>query len=858
MDHTPVATPLMQQYHELKAAYAETLLLFQVGDFYELFYDDAKKAAAYLGIALTARGKNNGQPIPLCGVPVHTKDHYIAKLIKGGFRVALCDQLEPATPGIVVKRGVTQVFTPATLTDAHMLDEKKASYLFSCFPEESGCGLVFGELLTSHIQATSATKDQERLVADEVARFFPDEIIIPDTPIGKAYATRLKAQGYAPLLLDNPDMSPEQLNNWLATQFAADTVRAVFHNKFLSGAVRYFYAYLARTHRAALDQFNQFSLYTPDQFLILDSATQRNLELVRNTHDGSVSHTVYDTLDRTNTPMGSRLLRRWLLAPLVNADALSERHESVTQFVERYAQADQMHLYIKAIGDLERVVGRIALGKAHLHDYVALKKALALVPYVQQWLVTIPALLVQYGAQQIAEFSQLYVLLERAFADETLGERIIKIGYDQQLDAYRATIDSITQQLQEFEQREQIDTGIGSLKVGYNGVHGYYIEITNTHKSKVPERYIRKQTLAGKERYITQELQVLESNIQRAHALIAEYEKQVYVQIKEEVAHYVPLLRRAAYVIAQMDVLLSYACLARDNRYVKPVMSATSRDICIQEGRHPVVESAQSDRFIANDCALTDNASTWIITGPNMGGKSTFLRQNAIIQIMAQAGSFVPAKTAELPLVDRIFTRIGAGDNVVQGKSTFLVEMEETATICTNATERSLVILDEVGRGTSTYDGLAIAQAVVEYVHTTVRARCLFATHYHELVALEESMPGLVSYHATSSRTPSGIVFLYKMSRGAADGSFGIEVARLAQLPPQIIARARTLLAHLGSQQSITPTRQLLVTDFDQQSTADQEKYALFTRMLAKIDPDDLSPRAAHDLICSLKKMVQE
>jgi DNA mismatch repair protein MutS len=787
-------------------------------------------------------------------VPVHTKDHYIAKLIKGGFRVALCDQLEPATPGVVVKRGVTQVFTPATLTDAHMLDEKKPSILLSCFPEETGFGLLFSELLTSQIQATTATKDQERLLYDEVARFFPDEIIMPNTAVGKNYATRLKAQGYAPLLLETPDLSPEQLHNWLAAQFSSDVVRSVTQNRYLSGAVSYFYAYLSRTHRAALDQFYQFQIYTPDQFLVLDAATQRNLELVRNVHDGSIMHTVYETIDRTHTPMGSRLLRRWLLAPLVNADAITARHAFVAYCVEQYMEADHIHLLSKAIGDLERIVGRIALGKAQLHDYIALKKAVSLIPAIKQWLTTVPTVVAQYSAQQIGDFDQLFALLERAFADEMVGDRTIKAGFDAQLDTYRATIDTITQQLQDFEQREQRETGIGSLKVGYNNVHGYYLEITNTHREKVPARYMRKQTLAGKERYITPELQILESNIQRAQALIAEHEKQIYAQVKAAVADYVPLLRRAAYTIATIDVLLSYAAIARDNRYVLPTMLSTSRDVLIKVGRHPVVEAAQSERFIANDCALTDEASTWIITGPNMGGKSTFLRQNAIIQIMAQAGSFVPAKMAQLPLVDRIFTRIGAGDNVVQGKSTFLVEMEETATICTNATERSLVILDEVGRGTSTYDGLALAQAVVEYIHTTIRARCLFATHYHELVELEKSLPGLVSYHATSRRTPSGIVFLYKMSKGAADGSFGIEVARLAKLPPEIIARARTLLTQLGVHHAM-PNRQLSIHE---PPHAELEKYNTLAHALTKINPDDLSPRSAHDLLCELKKMMEK
>jgi len=844
------ATPLMQQYYAKKAEHHDTLLFFQVGDFYELFFDDAKKAAAYLGITLTARGRHNNEPIPLCGVPVHTKDHYIAKLIKGGYRVALCDQLEPATPGIVVKRGVTQVFTPATLTDTHMLDEKKASYLFSCFPDEVGCGLVCGELLTSQIQATSMVQLPERTMSDEVARLFPDEILMPNTQVGKQYATRLKSQGYQPLLLESPDCSDEYISNWLMTQFDSAVAQIVAQNSYIVQALRYFYAYMRRTHAAALDQFNQFTLYTPDQFLVLDAATQRNLEIIRNAHDGSVQHSLYATLDRTVTPMGSRLMRRWLSAPLMNPALITMRYDIVAYCVQQNMQTDELHVYIKSVGDIERIVGRIALAKAQLHDYLALKAGLVVIPYVKRWLLTVPPVLAQEMVSQLADFDALYLLLEHALYDEGTQDHLIKAGYDAQLDQYRATIDQITMRLQQFERDEQMVTGINSLKVGYNGVHGYYIEITNTHAAKVPVRYIRKQTLAGKERYVAVELQAIESEIQHAQALIADYEKQVYASVKAQVSNFIPALRRAAAVIAQIDVLLSYAVTARDNRYVRPQLMPESRDIQINDGRHPVVEQLSSERFIPNDVMLQDDQSTWIITGPNMGGKSTFLRQTALIQIMAQAGSFVPARAAQLPIIDRIFTRIGAGDNMAQGKSTFLVEMEETALICTQATARSLVILDEVGRGTSTYDGLAIARAVVEYLHTVVQARCLFATHYHELNELEGALPGIVSYHVTSMRTPAGIVFLYKVARGAADGSFGIEVARLASVPAQVITRARALLAELAQKEGMHRTPSQVIT------TVPTPHHDQVRSILKNIDPDSLSPRQAHDLLVRLKSVL--
>jgi DNA mismatch repair protein MutS len=809
MTRTPqIQTPLMQQYHDLKLKYHDALLLFQVGDFYELFYDDARIAATHLGIALTTRGKDNGEPIPLCGVPVHTKDHYIAKLVKGGFRVALCNQLESAIPGVVVKRGVTQVYTPATLVDTHMLDERTASYLCSCFPHEKGFGLVFGELLTAQLFATTISEYAEKSVDSELIRFFPDEILLPNTSLGKSYITQLRKQGYEAVLVDMPDEAQQAaVQAWLRTCCNVTTMQEVSTHEQLRSALHYFYAYLSKNNRMALEQFQQLTLYTSDQFLMLDAVTQRNLELVRNNHDGSSKQTLVSVIDRTQSPMGARLLKKWVVRPLASYEAIMQRQAVVAHWIMEFSQADRVHQYISHCGDLERIVGRIALCRGHVHDYIYLKKGLQLAPCIGTMLIGTKHILLQTIANQCTGFDELVAVLEAALYEDAHQNWCIKPGYDATLDAYRLTVAQATERLLALEISERELTGISSLKVGYNHVHGYYIEVTNTHRTRVPERYIRRQTLAGKERYVTSALQTLEYEIQQARIQIEEYEKTVYENIKKIVARDITKLRRFAHALANLDVFLSLAVVARDNRYVQPSISATEQDLLIADGRHPVVEALMQERFIPNDLTLTNTLSTIIITGPNMGGKSTYLRQAALIAILGQMGSFVPASMATLPLLDRIFTRIGAGDNVVEGKSTFLMEMEETALICRYATERSLVILDEVGRGTSTYDGLAIAQAVIEHIHTVLKARCLFATHYHELVRLENSMPGLVSYHAASTKTTSGIIFLYKMVRGAADGSFGIEVARMAQLPATVLVRARELLAdwHVSSESSITP-----------------------------------------------------
>jgi DNA mismatch repair protein MutS len=793
-------TPLMQQYHEIKIDYSDTLLFFQVGDFYELFFDDAKQAAAFLGIALTARGKNKGEPIPLCGVPIHAINHYLAKLVKGGFKVALCDQLEDPKPGTIVKRGVRQVLTPGTLTDSQLLDERSASYLFSFYPAGNSWGLVFSELLTAQIFVTTVPVGSEKLLESELIRFFPDEILIPQCARTQEFQTYFKRLGYFTTVVHREQSIEDDAQQWLQKQFSESTCAQIKSDDAQREALFYFYAYMSKGQRESLDQFTILFFYKPDDFLIMDAATQRNLELIKNAHDGSSKNTLLSVMDRARTSMGSRMIKKWILRPLIKKETIVQRQDVVTLLCTDIALVNILEQLLSQIGDVERVVGRIALQRASLMDYSVLSRMLTIIPQFKCSIQLYRDIfLMRIIADQMGEFKTLSDLLIAALQDELSPECIIKSGFDEKLDQMRMLVNNSNERITELEIAEQKATGIQSLKIRYNAIQGYYIEVTNAHLSVVPERYKRLQTLVGRERFITPELQQLQYGIESARKDIINYEQALFDGIKKEIARYVSALRKSAHAIAHIDALLSLATLAYDNGYVRPQLN-DHHDIVIVKGRHPVVEQALTHTFIPNDTYLTDEQSLWIITGPNMGGKSTYLRQVALICVMTHIGSFVPARSANIALLDRIFTRLGATDNVAEGKSTFLVEMEETATICTESTAKSLVILDEVGRGTSTFDGLAIAQAVVEYIFTVIGARCLFATHYHELTHLSRVYPGIVVYQAASKKTDHGIVFLYTIMRGIADGSFGIEVAKLAHLPEKVIARSRQLVDLYGHQ----------------------------------------------------------
>ncbi len=866
-------TPLMQQYHEIKAAYPDVLLLFQVGEFFELFFEDAKIAATHLGIALTARGKNKGEPIPLCGVPMHALDYYLVKLVKAGFKVGICEQLEPPKPGTVVKRGITQVLTPGTLTDAKLLDAKSASYLFSFFPMQESWGLVFAELLTAQLFATVIPVSSERVLESELVRFFPDEVVVPNNKEGKKLQAYLRQLGYFTTMVEEHPAESALYTDaqvWMQQQFKTAQYQQVYNQESLRLAMTYFYAYVKRTNQDALSQFAHIQLYKPEDFLFLDGATQRNLELVKNNRDGSVKHTLFSVMDHASTPMGSRMVKKWVMRPLIKEEAINQRFDVVEFFSKKIQLLHQAQSYLSQIGDLERIVGRIGVQRAQVHDYIALSRALQVLPDLQLLVSHQHSLvLLDIIKSHMSDFSLLSKFLEAALNDDSLRSWIIKKGFHEELDRIRDLAEHGNQKILEMEREQQEATGISSLKIRYNQVHGYSIEITKTHFDAVPSHYIRQQTLVGRERFVTPELQKLQAEILSAQSESEALEKRIFENVKMEVFTHISALRKLTHALAHLDALCSFSALAYNYNYVRPVFNA-SRDINIIAGRHPVIEQTLSTSFIPNDTSLVDAESLWIITGPNMGGKSTYLRQVALISIMAQCGSFIPAKQASLALLDRIFTRIGAGDNLADGKSTFLVEMEETAIICTQATKNSLVILDEVGRGTSTFDGLAIAQAVVEYLYTQVNARCLFATHYHELTHLQERYSGIANYYAACRKNNAGIVFLYTMMRGVADGSFGIEVARLAQLPASIVDRAQDVLTTL----SVPNHNAVALSDSDQLTEAYQQLFKqhenlkkivselqakdaemeIVKEQLATIDFNELSPKAAFDFLWKLKE----
>lgn len=828
-------TPLMVQYLALRQQH-QALLLFQVGDFYELFFDDAITASRILGIALTKRGEHEGKPIPLCGVPIHAIDHYLAKLIKAGLPVAIADQLEPPRPGTVVKRGITRVLTPATLTDARLLDEKKSSYLCACFIAYDEIALIFGELMTGALVGTCVDVHDTRGFEAQLNRFMPDEIIVEGVQQVGAWRTWLKQQAF--VVSDSVSVKSDTYDEWRLR--VAPSVRRA---SALERALECFYSYVEH-QGVVLDQFTQFARYTGADFLVIDAATARNLELVGNNRDGSRAYTLLSILDRAVTAMGSRLIKKWIMSPLIGIDVINRRLDAVQVLVSDISTSAQLGEYLLQILDIERVVGRIALKRTQVHDFMHLQRALIQVPKIKRALEKLNTVLMQSIEQQLLDFSALADLLGAAINDDMARQWLIKPGFDHELDHARSLVEHANDRLVELERVEQEATGITSLKIRYNQVYGYYLEVTKANEHLVPERYRRQQTLANRQRFTTPELIALENELTKAQAEIAEIERRVYERVITQVYDYVPSLRACARALAHLDTLLAFALTAYDNAYVRPVLHEES-DIVIEQGKHPVLGAVLGTDFIANDTHLTSDQRVWIVTGPNMGGKSTYLRQVALISLMAHCGSFVPARAARIPILDRIFTRVGAGDQLAEGKSTFLVEMEETALICTQATQKSLIILDEVGRGTSTYDGLAIAQAVVEYVHAHIGACCLFATHYHELTHLADVYAGIVNYHATSVKKPSGVIFLHKIVSGAAQGSFGIEVAQLAKVPAVVVERAREILKNLDTQQ--VAVHQQLNAVVPAQAVPDER--LVIVDELEKLDLDDCSPRQVYEWI---------
>ena len=794
-------TPMMQQYQSIRRSLpADTLLLFRLGDFYEMFFEDAKLASSLINVALTKRGQ-----VPMCGIPHHASEGYIAKLVKAGVRVAICDQVGEPQPGRIVNRELTQVISPGTISDVNLLDSKTNNYLAAIFAHGGVFGFAFVDSSTGEFRLTELP--DAVAVEDELARVSPAEVLVSDQqqtelpPVPCAVA----CDGYAFL--------PEHAGYTLREHFKVQSLDG-YGCAGLSaaiGAAGAILHYLKHQMRRQTGHITQLSVYRNSAYMTVDATTQANLELVasRGTKNMSLLH----ALDRTITPMGARLLRHWILHPLRDPAPLTARQQMVEDLLADSFLLGKMREALKGIRDIERTVGRLSQSGGNARDLLALKTSLDQLPdlhahlgaLVQRERFGSPPDRVSFASQihgDIVELPDLACELGRAIVDEppiAIKEGgIFREGYDAQLDELRAACREGKDWIAQLQQREIERTGIRSLKVRYTSVFGYFIEITKANLPSVPEDYIRKQTTVNGERFITPELKEMEGKILGADERSCAVEYERFIALRERVLDDLIPLQQTAAAIASLDVICSFAEVARLFTYCRPTLHDGLR-IDIADGRHPVLDqSLVEEKFVPNDVELDGEANLLhIITGPNMAGKSTYIRQVALIVLMAQIGSFVPAARAEIGVVDRIFTRVGANDDISRGQSTFMVEMNETANILNNATDRSLVILDEIGRGTSTFDGLSIAWSVAEFLHDAVRARTLFATHYHELIDLEITRPGVRNFNVAVREWNDQIIFLRKIVRGGADKSYGIQVARLAGLPGPVIARAKEILGNL-------------------------------------------------------------
>jgi len=801
-------TPMMKQYHEVKRRFPGKLVFFRLGDFYEMFYEDARVASRELEITLTARNKDkNGAPIPMCGVPYHSVDGYIARLLKKGFKIAICEQVEdPKTAKKLLHREVTRVLTPGTVVEEMLLEPKDHNYLGSLILTGSGIGLAFMDLSTADFLATQfLSEDAWEKTVDELTRFSPKELILPDDTADdlRQRLTKDWPGEWVSSPCDAWAFNLDYAQRLLLEHFDAASLdgfggESQSMSLCAAGALLH---YLRESQLAQVGKTASLRFYSSSEFLRIDSSTIANLEIIQ-TLDGSRKGSLLQFLDHTQTGMGGRLLKSWLLAPLLNLDQLQLRLDALDGLTHSVEVHDRIMQRLSQVHDLERLLSRILVSVANPREMLALRDSLLQIPLIQNQLAVFSSERLCRVREELDELSDVVQIIENAIDEDppaSINEPgIIKAGYSGELDELRAIRHSGKGYIASLEARERQKTGIQSLKVKFNQVFGYFIEVTKPNLPQVPPDYIRKQTLVNCERFVTEELQSYEEKILGAEERIAALEKELFIEIRKSTGAKGDRIQKSARLLAELDVYSSLAEVALKNDYVRPQI-VDGDEIYVRQGRHPVVELI-SRPFIPNDVFMNVTSDQLLIlTGPNMGGKSTYLRQTALIVILAQMGSFVPAKEARLGLVDRIYTRVGASDNLARGRSTFMVEMIETANILNTATSRSLILLDEVGRGTATFDGLSIAWAVAEYLtnNTFHRAKTLFATHYHELTKMADIHPGVKNYCMAIKEAGKEIIFLRKVTPGIADKSYGIEVARLAGLPREVLVRAAEILERL-------------------------------------------------------------
>ena len=862
-------SPMMEQYFQIKQNYADTLLFFRLGDFYEMFFDDAKIASKELELVLTGRDCGQEERAPMCGVPFHSADSYIAKLVSRGYKVAICEQVEdPATAKGIVKRDVVRIVTPGTVIESNMLDESKNNYLASVFITDKSCGLAFVDVSTGevHLDSTSSS-DTVAHVLNRLGCYSPSEVIINKYGASvKSIADFVKNRLSVDFqIVSEKDYDIHQLSDVVKQHISGDDNQydEFEKNECLLYAFGSALMYLKGVQKNELENINEVDFYNENSFLTLDLNARRNLELTETQLRREKRGSLLWVLDHTKTAMGKRLIRSWVEQPLINYSSIILRQNAVEELSTDTILLDSLMGYLSEMFDIERIMTRIVYGSANAKELRTLSQTINQLHDIKASLVNSKSKMLSGIYDDIDLLEDVNNLILTAICEEPpLSVReggMIADGYNEELDSLRDIVTNGKGYLSAVEQSEQEKTGIKKLKIGYNRVFGYYIEVTNSFKELVPEHYIRKQTLANCERYITQELKELESKVLGAQERIVRLEYELFSAVRSQIADQLERVRHTARAVANLDALCSLAYTAVNNNYTRPIVD-TSDEIVIENGRHPVVELMLSGApFVPNDTTLDcRNNRIAIITGPNMAGKSTYMRQVAIITLMAQIGSFVPAQSAKIGIVDRIFTRVGASDDLAAGQSTFMLEMTEVADILKNATSKSLIVFDEIGRGTSTYDGMSIARAVLEYTadKKQIGAKTLFATHYHELTELEESIEGVNNYNTSVKKRGDDITFLRRIVKGPADGSYGVEVAKLAGVPKTVVENAKKILKSLESQ---TPVK---VVKKQEAADEPEELQLSFTSggkdniidKLKNIDVNTLTPIEAMTVLFELQK----
>lgn len=849
-------SPGMRQYRDIKKQYPDAILFYRLGDFYEMFYEDAVTASNVLDLVLTSKNCGNEQRAPMCGVPFHSAQTYVAKLLAEGYKVAICEQLSEPTSGKMVERDVVRVITPGTITDEEMLDGAKNNYLMSIFKNGEKLGVCYADVSTGDCECVYINENIEKELTNIISRINPVEVIgnseaksVYDNLLSVKNSNLKKLEEYYDWSFEK-----ERAKDNLSRQFG-ENYENVFELKGKSevvSAISGLLEYLKETQKQTITNISKIKLIKNAKYMIIDTFARRNLEIVESNRDRKKFGSILWVLDKTKTSMGARRLRKMIDEPLQNPKEINERLDGVEEFVKKLIVRDRLTELLGKVYDIERLSSKISFGTVTPKDLITLRLSLSMLPEIKKELSLCSSEILKDCNDKIVDMSEVATLLERAIDDEAttlLKGNFIKKGFNSELDEYHSAKNLGQQWIKSLEAKEIEETGIKNLKIKYNKVFGYFIEVNKRDIDKVPLRYIRKQTVSNNERYITDDLKVIEDKVLGAEDKADILENEIYNQIKDFLGRYVISFQQIAKAISNVDAMLSLAVVAVKNGYVRPSISQGQKAIKIVGGRHPVVENfITNGSFIENDTLLDDNENKiMVLTGPNMAGKSTYMRQVAIITLLAHVGSFVPAKEANIPIVDRIFTRVGASDDLALGQSTFMVEMSEVASILASATDKSLIILDEIGRGTSTFDGLSIAWSVIEYISKNFKAKTLFATHYHELTELEGVLDGVKNYKIAVKEIDDNVVFLRKIVRGGASKSFGVEVAKLAGVPKEVIDRAKEISQNL---EQVNQKLDLNLFKENKEKAKDNTKLALsILNSLKDIDMTRISPMHAFDLL---------